>query len=192
MLGGGKTADVLLWKEWKISASILGVVAMTYILFEWSGYTLLTLLANTLLILVVAVFVWAQAAHLLNRAPPPLPKLVLSEDQVMWFGNVVRTEVNRALAIAHSVALGNDYKLFAKVVVALYAIATIGAWFNFLSLTFVAVFLSFTLPVFYDKYEDQVDAQLKKGLDKFHELYAVVEQKVKQVLRKIPHEKKAQ
>lgn len=187
MLGGGKSANVLLWREWKTSAAIFIVATGLWILFEWSGYTLLTLVANGLLILVAAVFVWAQAAAFLNRAPPPLPSLELSEDTVLWLGQVIRAEVNKALAFGHSVALGKDYKLFAEVVVGLYLLSTVGAWASFLSLTFFGVILAFTVPVFYEKYEDQVDSYLKMGLDKFHEFYRIAEGKVKELLHKVPH-----
>jgi hypothetical protein len=188
ILGGRQIADILLWKKWQISAAILGVATVTWVLFEWSGYTLLTLLANTALILVVAVFVWAQVAHFLNRPPPPLPELALSEDMVQWTAENLRKEVNNALAIAHSVALGKDYKLFAKVVVGLYVLATVGAWFNTLSLFFFGVLAAFTLPLLYDKYEDHVDSHAMKGLDELHKLWAIVENKVKDMMHKIPHE----
>jgi hypothetical protein len=192
MLGGGKLANILLWREWKTSATILGVAAGLWILFEMSGYTLLTLLANTLLILVVVVFIWAQAAAFMNRAPPPLPSLELSEDNVLWLGQVIRAEVNKALAVCHSVALGRDYKLFAEVVVGLYILATIGAWTSFLSLSFFGVILAFTVPVFYEKYEDKVDAYIKMGLDKSNELYRIAEAKVKALVQKVPTNKKIQ
>jgi hypothetical protein len=60
-------ADVLLWKNLYLSGGILGGVFFAYILFEWSGYTLLSLIANVLLILVSALFIWSYAASLLNR-----------------------------------------------------------------------------------------------------------------------------
>jgi hypothetical protein len=51
----------------------------------------------------------------LHRALPPLPELSLSEDFVISTANLVRLELNKALAIAHDVALGKDFKLFLKV-----------------------------------------------------------------------------
>eukprot|EP00850_Spirogloea_muscicola_P015917 SM000126S26293 [mRNA] locus=s126:35899:37789:- [translate_table: standard] len=193
MLGGGQVADVLLWRKWTVSSGILGVATLAWILFEWSGYTLLTLLANTLLILVAAVFVWAQAAAFLNRAPPPLPALSLSEDNVLWAAGFLRTEINKTLAIAHSVALGKDVKLFIKVIVGLYLLATIGAWFNFLSLVFLVVLLAFTLPLFYDKYEDDVDKFVKIAVDEFNKVYKTVEQQIlSRIPKGAPKEKKLQ
>lgn len=192
LLGGGHAADVLLWKKWHISSGILATVATIYYLFERSQYTLLTLVANIALLLVFIVFIWAQAAHFLNIRPPPLPELSLSEEMVQRVAATLRTEVNRGLAVAHSVALGKDYKLFGKVVVGLYLLAWIGGTANTLTLAFFGVLFLFTLPFFYDKHEDRVDSHLKRGLDEIHKLYAVAETKAKQVLQKIPDAKKAQ
>eukprot|EP00271_Cylindrocystis_brebissonii_P012840 TRINITY_DN32351_c0_g1_i1.p1 TRINITY_DN32351_c0_g1~~TRINITY_DN32351_c0_g1_i1.p1 ORF type:complete len:228 (-),score=37.31 TRINITY_DN32351_c0_g1_i1:973-1656(-) len=187
-LGGGQVADILLWKKWQISAAILGVAAVSWILFEWSGFTLLTLLANSALLLVALVFVWAQLSSLLNWAPPPLPELALSEEFVQWAADTSRREVNRGLAVAHSVALGKDYKLFGKVVVALYILASVGGWFNTLSLIFFGILLSFTVPYFYERNEDQVEEQLKTGFTKAKELYKVAETKARELINKIPRE----
>jgi hypothetical protein len=51
----------------------------------------------------------------LHRALPSLPELSLSEEFVISTANSVRLELNKALAIAHDVALGKDFKLFLKV-----------------------------------------------------------------------------
>lgn len=190
MLGGGRAADVLLWRKWQISAGILAVAAVAWILFELSNYTLLTLLGNTALLVVLVVFAWAQVASLLKWPPPPVPELQLTEEHVQWAANTLRNEVNQALAVAHNVAMGKDYKQFFQVVAGLYVLAYVGSWFSTLSLFFFGVLLAFTVPVFYEKYEDQVDAHLKKGLDELHKVYFMVESKVKAVMNKIPHEPK--
>ena len=52
------------------------------------------------------------------------------------------------------------------------------------------VALAFTIPVFYEKYEDQVDAHLKKGVDELHKLYVTSQSKVKALMQKIPHGEK--
>jgi len=190
MLGGGTTADILLWRKWQISAGILTVATVAWFLFEWSGYTLLTFIGNTALIAVLAVFAWAQAAALLKLPPPPVPELQLSEEQVQRVATVLRREVNGALAVAHNVAMGKDYWAFFRVVFGLYILAHVGTWFSTLSLMFVGVLLAFTIPVFYEKYEDQVDHHIQRGLDQAHSSYKVAHSKVRTALQRIPHEDK--
>lgn len=182
-LGGGPLADVLLWKNLYLSGGLLGGVSFAYILFEWSGYTLLSLIANVLLIVVSALFIWSYAASLLNRNPPPLPKLELSEELVDSVAKELRITLNRGLKLAHDVALGRDYILFFKVILALYVTSTVGSWFNLLTLVFLVVLTAFTVPKFYEQYHDEVDKYIKLAGDEFRKYYAIVDE---QFLSKIP------
>lgn len=50
-----------------------------------------------------------------DRTPPNLNQYQLSEEQVQWAGNKIRTEYNKALGHAHRVTLGDDLWLLAKV-----------------------------------------------------------------------------
>ena len=49
------------------------------------------------------------------RPPPPLPELELSEEIVNSAAASMRVRINYSLAVAHDIALGKDFKLFAKV-----------------------------------------------------------------------------
>jgi len=182
-LGGGQLADVLLWKSLYLSGGILGGVFFAYILFEWSGYTLLSLIANVLLILVSALFIWSYAASLLNRNPPPLPKLELSEELVDSVAKDLRVTLNKGLKLAHDVALGRDYVLFFKVILALYVTSTVGSWFNLLTLVFLVVLFAFTVPKFYEQYHGEVDKYIKLVGDEVRKYYAIADE---QFLSKIP------
>eukprot|EP00246_Nothoceros_aenigmaticus_P001649 TRINITY_DN12164_c0_g1_i1.p1 TRINITY_DN12164_c0_g1~~TRINITY_DN12164_c0_g1_i1.p1 ORF type:complete len:242 (+),score=44.73 TRINITY_DN12164_c0_g1_i1:216-941(+) len=171
ILGGGKFADVLLWKDRSLAGGILAGATVTWFLLEWSGYSLLTLLSNVILFLVVILFVWANVATLLKRAAPPLPELALSEEFVTSTARSLRYELNKALAVVHDVALGKDVKLFLKVIVGLYVLSVIGGWASFLTLAYIGIVILFTVPVFYDKYEDEVDKYAKIVLDEAHKQY---------------------
>lgn len=60
-------ADVILWKKWCTSVSLLVCSTSLWFLFEHAGYNILTFIANVLLLLVVILFFWAKSASLLNR-----------------------------------------------------------------------------------------------------------------------------
>ncbi|KAL2622672.1 hypothetical protein R1flu_002877 [Riccia fluitans] len=193
LFGGGKAADVLLWKNKPLSAGVLAGTTLVWILFEWSGYTLLSLLSNVLLFLIVVFFLWSNAAGLLNRSPPPIPELKLSEDTVVHTAKTLRVEINKVLAIAHDVALGKDFKLFLKVVAGLWVLSTIGAWFNFLTLVYIGVIASHTVPVLYEKYEDEVDKYGKVALDQAHVQYKKIDALLlSKIPRAAPKDKKSQ
>eukprot|EP01018_Ginkgo_biloba_P002360 Gb_33890 [translate_table: standard] len=157
ILGGGKFADVILWKRRNICIGILVAASAAWVLFEQSGYTLLSLVTNVLLLLVAILFIWANAATLLHRPPPPLPELELSEEMVNNAAASIRVRINYALAVAHDIALGKDLKLFFKVVFCLWLLSIFGGWFNFLTLAYISLLVSLTIPALYNKYEDHVD-----------------------------------
>ena len=60
-------ADVLLWRRRNASAAaVVGATAVWFV-FERAGYSLPSVLANALLLLVAILFFWAKSASLLNR-----------------------------------------------------------------------------------------------------------------------------
>ncbi|GJP45917.1 hypothetical protein CLOM_g5253 [Closterium sp. NIES-68] len=153
--------------------------------------TLLTVAADALMIVVTTFFLWAQVASFLNKSGPPLPELKVSEDSISKSAIFIRDEVNTMLKLAHNVALGKDYLLFAKVLAALYVVAVVGAWFHFLTLVLLAVVGAFSLPALYDKFEDQVDENLEKVLAEMDKFYKLAEEKIRGALNK-PKSKKTE
>jgi reticulon-3 len=58
---------VLLWRRSNASvAAVVGATAVWFV-FERAGYSFLSVLANSLLLLVAILFFWAKSASLLNR-----------------------------------------------------------------------------------------------------------------------------
>ncbi|KAI5076307.1 hypothetical protein GOP47_0008372 [Adiantum capillus-veneris] len=166
VLGGGTSADVILWRRKYMSAGILVGTTLAWILLEHSGFSLLTIVSDVLLILIGGLFVWANAATLVHKPPPRIPELHLSEDMVINFASALRVEINKALAIAHDIALGKDLKVFLKVVAVLWGLSLVGGWFHVLTLIYICVVLSHSIPVIYERYEDQIDAYTKVAMDK--------------------------
>ena len=60
-------ADVLLWRNKKISASVLGGATVIWVLFEWLNYNLLTILCFLLVLGMVVQFGWSNASGFLSR-----------------------------------------------------------------------------------------------------------------------------
>lgn len=59
-------ADVLLWRNKKISASVLSGATAIWVLFEWLNYHFLTLVCLALVLGMLAQFVWTNASGLFN------------------------------------------------------------------------------------------------------------------------------
>lgn len=60
-------ADVLLWRNKKISASVLTSATIIWVVFEWLNYNLLTIIGFILALGMLAQFVWSNASGMLNR-----------------------------------------------------------------------------------------------------------------------------
>ncbi|KAJ7946100.1 Reticulon-like protein [Quillaja saponaria] len=182
-LGGGSVADVLLWKKWRGGVVVLVSATTLWFLFERAGYNFLSFVANVQLLLVVILFFWAKSASLLNRPLPPLPDLEIPEDCVVKAADALQVWVNYALSIAHDIAIGRNFKLFLQVSVGLWAISYIGSLFNFLTLIYIGVLLSLSVPLLYDKYQDHIYDKLFMVHRILQTLYRKIDDSI---LRKIP------
>ncbi|XP_024392477.1 reticulon-like protein B10 [Physcomitrium patens] len=183
LLGGGLVADSALWRDRYLSGGTLGGSTLLWILLEKSGYTFLTLVCNILLFVVVILFVWSNVATLINRPGPPVPELSLSENFVMNTANLIRIEVNKALHIARTVALGKDFKLFLLVVASLYVVSIVGSWFNLLTCVWIGIVWFHVVPFIFDKYEDVIDHHAQKASEAASVQYRKLDDAI---LRKIP------
>ncbi|XP_038987870.1 reticulon-like protein B8 isoform X2 [Phoenix dactylifera] len=183
ILGGGKSADVLLWRNKKISSSVLTGATAIWVLFEWLNYHFLTLLCLALVIGMLIQFLWSNASGMLSRSPSQVPRLVLPDELFMNIAVFICAEINQFLGFIQDVACGRNLKHFLMVVGSLSAAAVIGSWCNFMTLFYIGFVCAHTLPVIYEKYDDQIDdlvynliGQLQSQFSKFD----------KNVLRKIP------
>ena len=57
----------MLWRDVKVSAGAFVALTLLYLLLEWSGYSLLTIISNTLLALVSVAFIWSYVAKFTGR-----------------------------------------------------------------------------------------------------------------------------
>ncbi|CAI9783212.1 unnamed protein product [Fraxinus pennsylvanica] len=89
-LGGGAVSDVLLWKKWRGSVSLLVGSTALWFLFEIAGYNILSFISNVLLLLVTILFFWSKSASILNRPLPPLPNLEVSEEIAIKTADAMR------------------------------------------------------------------------------------------------------
>ncbi|XP_019422266.1 PREDICTED: reticulon-like protein B2 isoform X2 [Lupinus angustifolius] len=183
VLGGGKPADVLLWRNKKISATVLGVGTAIWVLFELLEYHFLTLVCHLLIFALAVLFLWSNASAFINKSTPKIPQVHIPEEPVLQFASALRLEINRAFAVLRDIASGRDLKKFLSVIAGLWVFSILGSYANFLTLFYIAFILLHTLPVLYEKYEDQVDSFAEKATAEIKKQYAVFDAKV---LSKIP------
>jgi len=183
VLGGGKPADVFLWRNKKISASVLSGATALWVLFELLEYHLLTLVCYIMILVFAVLFLWSSASKIINKSPPRIPEVRIPEDAVLEFASSLRIEINHFLHMLHDIASGRDLKKFLAVVAGLWVLSIVGSWCNFLTLFYISFVILHTVPVLYEKYEDEVDAFAGKAMIELKKQYAVFNDKV---VSKIP------
>ncbi|PIA39778.1 hypothetical protein AQUCO_02600324v1 [Aquilegia coerulea] len=137
ILGGGKSADCLLWRNKKISAGVLTGATAIWVLFEWLNYNLLSLVFFSLVLGMLAQFAWSNASSFLNRSPSQVPRLHLPKELFANIGVTIGAEINRFLEFLQDVATGGNLKQFLMVVLSLWVAAVIGSWCNFLTVLYI-------------------------------------------------------
>ncbi|BBG94493.1 VIRB2-interacting protein 2 [Prunus dulcis] len=66
IFGGGKVADILLWKDKTSAATILAVFTIIWLQLEILEYQFLTVFCDILMLAMLAIFVWHKGAQLAN------------------------------------------------------------------------------------------------------------------------------
>ncbi|CAN8245411.1 unnamed protein product [Cochlearia groenlandica] len=187
VFGGGKPADVLLWRNKKVSGGVLGAATISWILFEYLEYNLLTLFGHVSILALAVLFLWSSATTFIHKTPPHIPQVHIPEEVVLQLASGLRIEINRGFTVLRDIALGRDLKKFLMVIVGLWILSKLGSSCNFLTLIYIATVVLFTVPVFYEKYDDKVDEYGEKAMKEIKKQYAVLDEKVlSKVMSKIP------
>uniref|UniRef100_A0ACD5WBW4 Uncharacterized protein n=1 Tax=Avena sativa TaxID=4498 RepID=A0ACD5WBW4_AVESA len=153
VLGGGKPADVLLWRNKKISSSVLGLATAIWVFFEWLDYHFLTIISFVLVFGMVVQFVWSNFSSKQNG----VPRVKIPDQLFVDIAVAIGAQVNKFLGFLQDVSCERNLKHFVVAIVGLWALSIAGGWFNFLTVIYIGFVCAHTLPVLYEKYEDQVD-----------------------------------
>ncbi|KAG8058667.1 hypothetical protein GUJ93_ZPchr0002g23667 [Zizania palustris] len=183
VLGGGKAADVLLWKDKKISAAVIGGASVLWVLFEVVDYHFLTLISHVLIGVLAILFLWSKATIFIKKSPPDIPEVQISEDVAVNIALALCTDINQALHFLREIALGHGLMKFLGVIIALWILSEIGELSDFLNLFYVAILMLHTVPILYHKYQDKVDHFAGKAHVELSRQYSILDAKV---LSKIP------
>ncbi|XP_073117011.1 reticulon-like protein B2 isoform X3 [Elaeis guineensis] len=111
-LGGGKVADVVLWRNKRLSAGILAGFTVIWLLFEVVEYHFVTLLCHMAIAAILVAFIWSNVAALFGLSPPKIPEVrILSQQAFKEFVETLHPKLSRLVSILHRVAFGEDLKL---------------------------------------------------------------------------------
>ncbi|KAL4361353.1 hypothetical protein GQ457_04G012160 [Hibiscus cannabinus] len=183
ILGGGKVADVLLWRDPKVSATLLLGVTAIWFLFEVVEYNLVTLLCHISITTMLVIFIWCISADYFGWNRPNIPELLSNETAFYEVVSVFHWRFNQFLKIFLHIAGGNDPVNFFLVIISLYITSVIGSYFDFVNLLFLGFVSLGTLPYLYSRYENEVDYHAGRMSRKVSKMYKRFDSRV---LNKIP------
>ncbi|XP_042021992.1 reticulon-like protein B16 isoform X1 [Salvia splendens] len=175
VVGGIQATDVILWRRYHVSFGLV-VTTLSWLLIERSGIPFLSLCSDVLLIIVVLLYLQANYAEYRNKQLPTLPELILSEEMVNNAAASFRAKVNYMLLMAHDITLGKDFKLFFKVVIALWLLSVIGSLISFATLSYIGIIISIIIPALYDRFGDRVDQCVGMIHRQFSKHYKIVDE----------------
>ncbi|CAA7036630.1 unnamed protein product [Microthlaspi erraticum] len=159
-LGGGLVADLVLWRN--RSGAMILLVSSTgfWFLFERAGYNLLSFVSNVVLLLVAILFLWAKSATVLNRPLPPVPNMEIPEEFAVKAADDLRVWINHVLSIASDITIARNPIRLLQVSLVLWAVSYVGTLINSLTLVYIGILLSLSVPIVYEEFQEHIDDKL--------------------------------
>ncbi|XP_076948069.1 reticulon-like protein B5 [Bidens hawaiensis] len=177
LLGGGKAADIFLWRSKRKSMAILGFATIIWALFELIEYHLLSLLCHILILVLGGHFLWSNTLNLFYRCPQ-FPQVAVEEETALQVALVLRLEINNALEVLREIAAGKDLKEFLAVIAGLWIVSIAGSCCSLLTLVYMCFVLLHTVPLLYERHKDKADVCLEKAEAEFKKQFDVLQEKV--------------
>ncbi|KAL6528193.1 hypothetical protein OROHE_015143 [Orobanche hederae] len=114
--GGGRAADLFLWRKKKVSAAVLGAATLTWYYVEFLGLPFITFACTfSILTFSILVAVATGAISLLipiPKEPIPIPEVYLPKELFLEAALAIHTEIYRALVLAREVAVKGAYRRY--------------------------------------------------------------------------------
>ncbi|KAI9071657.1 hypothetical protein K1719_044499 [Acacia pycnantha] len=187
ILGGGKAAEIVLWRKKKESAKVFGAATALWFLFEVLGYHLITLACHALILITMIFVLWTKASMYIRKSAPRIPEVTIPRNCIVEVVSTIGNEINGLLGafrnLLKDITSGNDLKKFAVVIFALWILSIIGSKFSLLTLIYLCIVFIFTVPMGYEKNEEKVDLYGEMVVAEMKKQFAVFDD---QVLSKIP------
>ncbi|KAF7824364.1 3beta-hydroxysteroid-dehydrogenase/decarboxylase isoform X1 [Senna tora] len=193
LLGGGKVADILLWRDEATSFTYFVVLVMLFYWFFLSGRTFTSSAATLLLLSTVLIYGYGFLPSKLFGFP--IQRMSLSSFKISE--EVVRDSVATAVYLWNKgfqnikiLAQGNDWSMFFKVAVFLYFLKLILSEFLTTSIGIALVF-AFTAFFIYEQYESEIDGVVGVLVDGLKESMAFLTRNLPDSLYSVQHNRES-
>ncbi|GJN37539.1 hypothetical protein PR202_gb26508 [Eleusine coracana subsp. coracana] len=176
-------ADIILWRDKTVSASIVAAATAAWFLFEVAEYHFFSLVCYAVMIGMLVFFIWTNASAFFNLPVPRVPETLLSERTTRQVIMTLHSRLTRLAYILYDIACGKDLITFLLTVLTLYIASVIADCFSSLTLLYLVVLGTMTVPALYERYESEVDHLVARGV---HDLRSQFAEMDSGVLKKIP------
>eukprot|EP00850_Spirogloea_muscicola_P007681 SM000039S14511 [mRNA] locus=s39:473479:474798:+ [translate_table: standard] len=145
-----RPVDVVnLWRQPGAAALVLVVSSLIYWHCMAANRTIVSLIADMLLVIVCAIGILRLLCRHLKISISTSPfEVQLSAEAATCFVACLANTVCATEGVLRVAASGSDYKLFAKVVTFLYGASILGRMFSGPTLAYIGLWLSVTVPFF--------------------------------------------
>lgn len=163
LLGGGRVADILLWRDEKHTFTIMMALVVVFYCFCLSGYNFLCAAAQLLLLISAVLFVHSiLPSSILGYTIKKIPSSAfeISEETVQNAFLSIRFAWNTGVATLKSLAQGKDWTLFFKATSLLCFLIFLGSipFPTLVATGFISMFTSFYI---YEQKEEEIDELAK-------------------------------
>ncbi|XP_060196325.1 reticulon-like protein B14 [Lycium barbarum] len=179
ILGGGKVADLLLWRDKSLTAAILIGFTVIWSLFEVMEYNFVTLLCHIYMCMMLILFIWSMGTGLVDWNHPDFRAMMISRSTFRG----LCLKFNSMLVKFYEISSGKDFKTFFLAIAFLWILSIIGNYFSSLNLLYVGFVCLATLPALYERYQNEFDYLVSQGNQDMKKLYDKFDT---EVLNKIP------
>ncbi|XP_019464557.1 PREDICTED: reticulon-like protein B9 [Lupinus angustifolius] len=183
VLGGGKVADVLLWRDRNVSAVLLFGMTAIWFLFEVAEYSFVTLLCHISITTMLVLYIWSKVADILKWNGPQIIETLLQDSYFQDLASIFHRRFNHLSRVLHYISCGTDLPQFFLIIVSLYIMSVIGSYFSFINLLYIGFLCIQTLPIVYDRYEEEINNVVGHIILDLRKIYRRFE---KGYLKKIP------
>ncbi|XP_074295608.1 reticulon-like protein B14 isoform X2 [Silene latifolia] len=179
IIGSGRVADVLLWRNKTLSASILGGFSTIWFLFEVVELHFVTMLCYILMLSMLLLFTWIQASNFFRWRPPTIYDIQVSESTARH----IHSRVNKLLIKFYRLSCGQDLARFFVAMALLWVLSIFGSYSSALNVVYVVFLCLIIIPVMYERYEREVNYLATQGRSDMKRMYKKLDAKF---ISKIP------
>ncbi|XP_023728278.1 3beta-hydroxysteroid-dehydrogenase/decarboxylase isoform X1 [Lactuca sativa] len=165
-LGNGIVADILLWRDAKVTLGAMVVLFGFYVNFVVPGQTMITSISKVFIIATIFLFIHGRLPNsFMGYSIDKIPKSKFQFTDKSYHQTVlsVASSWNYAANSLTSISSASDSRIFYKTVIALFMLGLIGSLSlqSFFSKVLPFAFVAFYL---YEQKENEIDEFLEKGV----------------------------